>query len=207
MLGFVSMLAVMVLPQEEVKFEPVETISTGGSFAMDKALIPERPNLVVFFQETSSADKDLVQQLSEKAVKSKKVALRLVKLKNLDQPAAKEHGVMETPTLIVFDRFGTQLARTSRMDEIDAAMVKALKLARIKWVSESDPEAESTYRMMGGGKQPVADIMKTMSLQPQWMELVARLAGIAHFSPNTNLPKKTKEMIATYVSAINHCKF
>ena len=206
MLGFVSLLAVIVLSQEEARFEPVETISTGGSFVMEKALIPERPNLVVFFQETSTADKDLVQQLSEKAVKSKKVALRLVKLKNLEQPAAREHTVTETPTLMVFDRFGTQLARTSKMEEIDAAMVKALKLARIKWVSESDPEAESTYRTMGGGKQPVAEIMKTMSLQPQWMELIARLAGTAHFS-NTNLPRKTKEMIATYVSAINHCKF
>jgi hypothetical protein len=80
-------------------------------------------------------------------------------------------------------------------------------MARIKWVSETDPEAETVYRMMGGGKRPVAGIMKTMSLQPEWMEMVARLAGTAHFSTNTKLPRRTKEMIATYVSAINHCKF
>lgn len=193
-------------PQEPEDFQPVETISTGKSFQLDKSLVPEKPNLVVFYQETSSADKDLVQQLTEKANQLKRAALRLVKLKNLDQPAAKENQVTETPTLIVFDRFGNQLVRTSKIEEIDSAMKKAIGMARIKWISESDPEAEATYRMMGGGKQPVAEIIKTMSLQPQWMEMIGRLAQIAHFS-DTKLPRKTKEMIATYVSAINHCKF
>ena len=193
-------------PQQNPDFEPVQTISTGRSFVLDKNLIPERPNIVVFYQETSSADKALVDQLTAKAKESRQVALRLVKLKNLDQPAAKENSVAETPTIIVFDRFGNQLLRTSKVEELHPAIAKALSMARIKWVSESDPEAESVYRMMGGGKQPVAGIMKTMSLQPQWMEMIARLGGMAHFS-NTKLPRRTKEMIATYVSAINHCKF
>ena len=194
------------VPQDPAEFTPVETISTGQSFALDKSLVPERPNLVVFYQETSSADRDLVKQLSDKAASAKRVALRLVKLKNLDQPAAKENSVSETPTLIVYDRFGTRLVRTSKIEEMDSSLVKAIGMARIKWVSESDPEAETVYRMAGGGKQPVAPIMKTMSLQPQWMELIGRLAGVAHFS-DTKLPRRTKELIATYVSAINHCKF
>jgi len=193
-------------PQEPAEFEPVETISTGKSFVMDKSLVAERPNLVVFYQETSSADKALVEHLSGRSKGSRTLALRLVKLKNLEAPAAKENAVTETPTLIVFDRFGNQLLRTSKVEEMEPAVRKALSMARIKWVSESDPEAETAYRMFGGGKRPVAGIMKTMSLQPEWMEMIARLSGIAHFS-DTKLPRRTKEMIATYVSAINHCKF
>ncbi len=192
--------------QDTAEFEPVETISTGKSFVMDKSLVAERPNLVVFYQETSSADKALVEQLTTRSKESRKVALRLVKLKNLDAAAAKENGVSETPTLIVFDRFGNQLLRTSKVEEMEPAVRKALAMARIKWISESDPEAETVYRMAGGGKRPVAGIIKTMSLQPEWMEMIARLSGIAHFS-DTKLPRRTKEMIATYVSAINHCKF
>ena len=38
------------------------------------------------------------------------------------------------------------------------------------------------------------------------MELMSETAGRAHFSDGY-LKHQTKEMIATYVSAINHCKF
>src|SRR5687768_11873650 len=160
MIPFALVLAVST-PQEPGDFEPVETISSGKAFALDKSLVPERPNLLVFFQETSSADKALVEQLTARSRASKKVALRLVKLKNLDVPAAKENSVTETPTLIVFDRFGNQMLRTSKIEEMEPALQKALGMARIKWVSESDPEAETVYRMAGGGKRPVAGIIKT----------------------------------------------
>lgn len=193
-------------PQQSPDFEPVETISSGESFDLSKSLIPERPNLLLFYQETSAADKALVDQLTARAKESRKVALRLIKLKNLDAPGAKENSITETPLLIAFDRFGTQLVRTSKLEEIDTAITRAIGMARIKWVMESDPEAATTYRMMGGGKQPVAGIIKTMSLQPQWMESIAMLSRTAHFS-DTKLPRRTKEMIATYVSAINHCKY
>ena len=45
-----------------------------------------------------------------------------------------------------------------------------------------------------------------MSLQPAWMESIDKLSSIAHFS-DTALPRRTKEMIATYVSGINRCKY
>ena len=205
MIPFVLVLALST-PQEPGDFEPVETISTGRSLVLDKSLVPERPNLVVFYQETSSADKALVEQLTARSKADRKVALRLVRLKNLDAAAAKENAVSETPTLIVFDRFGNQLLRTSKVEEMEPAVRKALGMARIKWISESDPEAATVYRMAGGGNRPVPGIVKTMSLQPQWMEMVFGLAQTAHFS-DTKLPRRTKEMIATYVSAINHCKF
>ena len=112
----------------------------------------------------------------------------------------------ETPTLVVLDRFGNELVKTSKIEEIHLALKKAVGMARIKWVSEDDPEAATVYRMAGGGKQGVPGIIKTMSLRPQWMEMVFGLAQMSHFRDGA-LPRKTKEMIATYVSAINHCKF
>jgi hypothetical protein len=134
------------------------------------------------------------------------VGVRLVRLGGLDSPAAQEYEIRETPTLMVLDRFGRLLLRTSNVEEIGPVVQKAMRMARIKWVDESDPEAATTYRHMGGGRQPVPGIMKTMSLRPELMEGMNRIAGMAHFTDGF-LPRRTKEMIATYVSAINHCKF
>lgn len=77
---------------------------------------------------------------------------------------------------------------------------------RIKWIAQSDDKAAEVYKKMGGGKRPVPDIIKTMSLQPEWMDLVMQLAGKAQFS-DTELKRRTKEMIATYVSSLNKCKY
>ena len=192
--------------QDPADFEPVTTVSNGEAFTREKVLIPEKPNLLVFYQESSSADKELVEQISARAREARNVAVRLIKLKNLDQPAARENEVKETPTLVVLDRFGNELVKTSKIEEIHLALKKAVGMARIKWVSEDDPEAATVYRMAGGGKQGVPGIIKTMSLRPQWMEMVFGLAQMSHFRDGA-LPRKTKEMIATYVSAINHCKF
>ena len=46
-----------------------------------------------------------------------------------------------------------------------------------------------------------------MSLQPEWMDAIDRLSRISIFADNTALPRRLKEMIATYVSGINRCKY
>jgi hypothetical protein len=185
----------------------VDTVSTGKTFVLEKVLLPEKPTVVIFYQETSSADRALVDEFSDTAQKMKgQIGLRLVRLKTIDAPAAKLYEVRETPTILVLDRFGNLLQRTSKPEEMVPAVGKAVKMARIKWVDEDDPEAAKTYRFPEGRKRSVAPIMKTMSLRPELMEGINRIAGMAHFTDGF-LPRKTKEMIATYVSAINHCKF
>lgn len=181
------------------------TISTGQNVDLARARQPNAPTVFVFYSASSSAERALVETLTRRAGAGT-VGLRLVRLFGLDAPAAKQHAITETPTVLVWDRFGHTLARTSKMDEINAAVIGALKMARLKWVDESDPAAPDVYKELGGGRAGVPDILKTMSLQPGWMDLVNRLANTAHFS-DTALPRRTKEMIATYVSGINGCKY
>jgi alkylhydroperoxidase/carboxymuconolactone decarboxylase family protein YurZ len=48
--------------------------------------------------------------------------------------------------------------------------------------------------------------MRTMSLEPDVMMTVQSVAGKMHFSDGA-LPRRQKEMIAAYVSALNKCKY
>ena len=59
---------------------------------------------------------------------------------------------------------------------------------------------------MLGGRRPVPGILRTMSLQPEYMALISATAQKAHFTDGF-LKRRTKEMIATYVSSLNHCKY
>ena len=79
-------------------------------------------------------------------------------------------------------------------------------MARLKWINEDDPTAAEVYRTFGGGKRPVPEIMKTMSLHPQLMEAISEIAGKYHFSDGF-LPRRDHEIIASYVSALNKCKY
>ena len=200
-----TLVATAILPPQAAQ-DNVKVVSHGEQFVLEKSLQTDRPTVFVFYSGSSTAEKTIVEQLKEQARNSAHVGLRLIPLKSLAAPAARNYEILQTPTLLVLDRFGRLLVRTSKVEDIDPALVKSFKMARLKWVSESDPEAPKAYRMMGGGRQPVPEIMKTMSLRPELMEGIMRLAQTAHFS-NGYLPRKTKEMIATYVSAINKCKY
>jgi uncharacterized peroxidase-related enzyme len=73
-------------------------------------------------------------------------------------------------------------------------------------VEESGARARRVYRRWGGGRQPVPDIYKAMSLRPDLMERMADLTDRAHFSGGF-LNRRTKELIATYVSSLNRCGY
>ena len=207
MIHLAACLVLSLLPTVESGAPPmVSTVSTKAAFTMEKCLMPELPTVFLFYQTNSSAEKAIAAGLQTRAEKEKRFGLRLIAVKGLDVLACRDYGVSESPTLMVLDRFGRLLVRTSKVEELQAALDKTVGMARIKWVDEKDPAAATAYKSMGGGKRPVAGILKTMSLRPELMEGVNRIAGMAHFS-NGFLPRKTKEMIATYVSAINHCKF
>jgi uncharacterized peroxidase-related enzyme len=77
---------------------------------------------------------------------------------------------------------------------------------RLAWVEEASPSAGRVYRKLGGGKVAVPAIYKAMSLRPDLMERVAELTDRAHFTDG-HLTRQTKELIATYVSALNRCGY
>jgi hypothetical protein len=118
--------------------------------------------------------------------------------------------VTSTPTGIVYDRRGRVVARSGELEPLRAALEKAGTVMRIDWAEEGDPRLEEVIRIRGGvrpeGKRVVPGIMRTMSLQPEYMEFVHKLSQKAHFSDGF-IDRRTKEMIATYVSALNKCKY
>jgi uncharacterized peroxidase-related enzyme len=73
-------------------------------------------------------------------------------------------------------------------------------------VEEGSADARRVYRHMGKGHTPVPEIYKAMSLRPDLMERVADLTDRAHFTDGS-LDRRTKELIATYVSSLNSCRY
>ncbi len=82
-------------------------------------------------------------------------------------------------------------------------------MARIKWVE--DPEAtgavaEAFERIRATSQSGgVADIMRTMSLRPDFM-LAIHDASRLHFRDGA-LTRPQHEMIASYVAALNRCHY
>jgi uncharacterized peroxidase-related enzyme len=79
----------------------------------------------------------------------------------------------------------------------------------LAWVEDDDAdeatkEAFAAIRAQRGGRMP--PVLRAMSLRPDLMVRVSDLAQAAHFTGGY-LPVATKEMIATYVSALNSCDY
>jgi hypothetical protein len=194
-------------PPEGAEAPPaIQTVSTGQAFVLEKVLQPEQPTIFLFYLANSTVEEEVVKQLEAKVNGAGHTGLRLIKLKSLDAPAAQLYDIRKTPTFLVLDRFGKLKIRTNNPSEIVPVVGKAVRMARIKWVDENDPNAPEVYHFPAGQRRQVAGILKTMSLRPELLAGINQVAGMAHFS-NGFLPRKTKEMIATYVSAVNHCKF
>ena len=56
------------------------------------------------------------------------------------------------------------------------------------------------------GRQLMPGILKCFSARPDFLRLVIEFSDNVHFSPG-HLSRRHKEMIATYVSALNHCPY
>ena len=83
------------------------------------------------------------------------------------------------------------------------------QMARIKMVEEAEAEgpladlyAASKARSVAG---IVPDILRTMSLRPDFL-LAINSASRLHFSDGA-LTRAQHEMIASYVSALNRCRY
>jgi hypothetical protein len=56
------------------------------------------------------------------------------------------------------------------------------------------------------GRHQVPGILKSFSARPDFLRQVIAFSDNVHFSPG-HLDRRTKEMIASYVSELNHCPY
>jgi hypothetical protein len=82
-------------------------------------------------------------------------------------------------------------------------------MPRIAWIEDDAAEgrtAEALARVRAGAASgQVADIMRTMSLRPDFMEAILAASRL-HFTDGA-LSRAQHEMIASYVSALNRCHY
>lgn len=183
-----------------------EVVSKGERFEVKQVLKSEGTTVVLFIHDTSVIEQQFLTDLKTQMPKDDKVVLDVVRLKALTAPAAKQYTVTATPTAIVYDRFGRELARTSQPEEIRAGVRKGQLMGRLKWIDEDDPKAQETYGAPPEAlKHGIPGIVKTMSLRPDAYKMFNLMSQI-HFSDGF-LKRREHEMIAAYVSSLNKCKF
>lgn len=180
-------------------------VSTGSRFELKKTLKAEGTTVLLFINDTSVIEQQFLADVS-KLLPAEKVALNVVKVKDMTAPASQQFDVKATPTALVYDRFGRLLARTSQPEEIRAAVRKGQLMARIKWIDEDDPKAPEVYgRPASEIQRGLPGIVKTMALRPDAFQMFNIMSQI-HFSDGF-LKRREHEMVAAYVSALNKCKF
>lgn len=183
-----------------------KVISTGMKVELTEHLRKEGTTLFLFLNDTSTMEQKFLADLEKRFPEKAPLGIRVVRLQDLQAEAARQHEVTATPTAVVLDRFGRPLARTSDPDDILKAVGKGLRMARIRWIDEEDPKAPEVYgRPAEALKRGVPGIVKTMSLRPDVMQMFMQMSRI-HFSDGF-LDRKTHELIAAYVSALNECRF
>lgn len=181
-------------------------VSNGTRFEIKKILKPEATTVVLFVQNTSAMEQQFLADLEQQMPQTEKVVLKVVRLKEVTAPAAQQYTITATPTALVYDRFGKELARTSQPDEIRAAVRKGQLMGRIKWIDEDDPKALEVYgRPAEVIQRGLPGIVKTMGLRPNAFQMFNIMSEL-HFTDGF-LKRREHEMIASYVSALNRCKF
>jgi hypothetical protein len=200
------MACALVLPGIARAQSRVEVVSKGNRFEIKKILKEEGTTVVLFLQDTSVMEQQFLTELEKQLPNDAKVVLEVVRLKDTTAPAAQQYTIKATPTALVFDRFGHELARTSQPEEIRAAVRKGQLMGRIKWIDEDDPKAPEVYGAPAAVlKRGLPGIVKTMALRPEAYKMFNIMSEM-HFSDGF-LKRREHEMIAAYVSSLNKCKF
>jgi hypothetical protein len=83
-------------------------------------------------------------------------------------------------------------------------------VARIKWIDDQDAtdDVAAAFDQIRATSQrgAVADILRTMSLRPDFMLAINDAASRLHFRDGA-LTRAQHEMIASYVAALNRCHY
>jgi hypothetical protein len=84
-------------------------------------------------------------------------------------------------------------------------------MARIRWIEETEATGEvaevyAAWMAANPGRPRMPGILKCFSLRPDLLRDVIGTSDRLHFSEG-HLTRRVKEMIATYVSALNRCPY
>jgi hypothetical protein len=84
-------------------------------------------------------------------------------------------------------------------------------MARIRWVGDDETTGPAAgiyaaWRAANPGRPEVPGILKCMSLRPDLLRGMIDVSDRVHFAEG-HLSRRVKEMIATYVSALNACPY
>ena len=84
-------------------------------------------------------------------------------------------------------------------------------MARIRWVEEREATGEiagvyDAWLIANPGRPEIPGILKCLSLNPDLFRGMDEVSGRVHFAEG-HLSRRIKEMIATYVSALNRCPY
>lgn len=81
----------------------------------------------------------------------------------------------------------------------------------IKWYNDEEATGEvakvyARWKLANPGRDKMPEILKCFSSRPDFLQQVMDFSYGLHFS-NGHLNRRTKEMIATYVSGLNRCPY
>jgi len=84
-------------------------------------------------------------------------------------------------------------------------------MAFIKWIEDDNAtgetaEAYAIWQQANPGRTAMPEILKCFSLRPDVLKCVMEFSSQLHFTVG-HLDRKTKEMLATYVSSLNQCLY
>jgi hypothetical protein len=181
---------------------PAPPLSAAKELTLTRLLTPEKPTLFLFLKTDSTMERSFGETLSKEL--GARAGIRLIHLKTGVEPAAKQYKVKETPTGLVYDRRGRFVGRSSDAAEIRATVQKAAGVPRIDWAADDDPRMAEVEKLLG--RRPPGGILRTMSLKPEYLAAINDAARKAHFADGF-LTRREHELIASYVSALNKCKY
>jgi hypothetical protein len=187
-------------PPAAVPAEPFSVPTSSRD--LTRHLTPEQPTVFVFTKPGADAERSFLQEVNRAA--GRKAGVGIVPVTAGTEALAKKFEVTETPTALVFDRRGRFVARGTEAAQVRTALEKAVNVMRVDWPEPGDPRYDQANGVVG---RPVTGgILRTMAFQPEWLSYINQLSQRSHFSPGY-LDVRMKEMIAAYVSALNHCRF
>lgn len=84
-------------------------------------------------------------------------------------------------------------------------------MARIRWINEVEATGAvariyADWKAANPGRPEIPGILKCLSQSAGLLEGMIAVSDRVHFSDG-HLTRRVKEMIATYVSALNHCPY
>lgn len=196
----VVLLAICLLSASPLAAE-YPPVSTAREVSLARQIVPEKATAFVFVRPESSLEAAFVRALRQRA--GRRVAIREVHVRTGAEPLVAQYQVGTTPCALVYDRRGKFWGRSSDPDEIDRLVERAADVMRIGWADPGDPRYAEMERILG--RPGNSGLFRTLSLRPALLKPVWELHRLRR--EGTAIDDRTRELVATYVSALNRCRF